>query len=330
MAKAYDRMEWGFLEGMLLALGFTRGWVDLVLVCVSSVRYNVMVNGEAAGTRKESQGLLHGVKVARGAPPVSHLFFANDSLLFFKATDVEAQAVRECLDRYGQALGQLVNFDKSSIMYSTNTMSGVRDRVGASFGVQEVEGFGRYLGLPSFLGRNRTSVFRYIEQKVRERVSSWQKKLLSRVGKEVLLKSVAQAMPILSMSVFLLPTVICASIENMMNRFWWQHGGATRRGLHWLSWRCMALPKSCGSMGFKRLREFNVALLAKQVWRILTAPESLTTRVLKARYFFPNDCFLKARLGSNPSYIWRSILAGQDLLRKGVVRRVGDGADTLI
>ncbi|XP_031131672.1 uncharacterized protein LOC116033057 [Ipomoea triloba] len=359
MTKAYDRMEWSFLEGMLLALGFARGWVDLVLLCVTSVRYNIMVNGGEVGTvipsrgiqqgdplspslfivcaeglslllqQKEAQGQIHGVKVARGAPPVSHLFFADDSLLFFKSIDAEAQEVRNCLLLYSRASGQVVNFEKSSIMFSTNTRSDMRDHVASVFHVQQVQDFGRYLGLPSFLGRNRTTVFRYVEQRVRERVNSWQKKLLTRAGKEVLLKSVAQAMPIFSMSVFLLPIGVCHTIENIMNRFWWQHGRAVNRGIHWMSWSRMSIPKQYGGIGFKRLHEFNVALLAKQGWRLLTSPYSLMSRVLKARYF-PNDCFLSAKLGSNPSYIWRSILAGQNLLREGVLRRVGDGKDTIV
>ncbi|XP_019172094.1 PREDICTED: uncharacterized protein LOC109167528 [Ipomoea nil] len=82
-------------------------------------------------------------------------------------------------------------------------------------------------------------------------------------------------------------------------------------------------------MRFKRLREFNLALLAKQGWRILANPLSLVSRILKARYF-PSVNFLDAPLGHNPSYIWRSIRASQDLLRKGVMRRVSDGKDTAV
>lgn len=155
------------------------------------------------------------------------------------------------------------------------------------------------------------------------------KKYLTRAGKEVLLKTVAQAMSIFTMSIFLLPINICDSIEKLMNRYWWDKNTSGSNSIHWLSWARMAVPKQCGGLVFKRLREFNVALLAKQGWRILTNPLSLVSRLMKARYF-PTSSFLDAKLGNNPSYLWRSILAGQDILREGVARRVGDGKDTLV
>lgn len=58
---------------------------------------------------------------------------------------------------------------------------------------------------------------------------------------------------------------------------------------------------------------FNVALLAKQGWRLVTQPDYLLTRVLKARYF-PSGCFLSALLGFNPSFIWRSLIGTTGLL----------------
>ncbi|XP_019183947.1 PREDICTED: uncharacterized protein LOC109178852 [Ipomoea nil] len=82
-------------------------------------------------------------------------------------------------------------------------------------------------------------------------------------------------------------------------------------------------------MGFKRLHEFNVALLAKQGWRLLTNPESLVARVFKARYY-PTSSFYEATIGGNPSYAWRSIFAGQALLKSGCRRRIGNRRSTRV
>lgn len=90
---------------------------------------------------------------------MSHLFFVDDSLLFFKATDLEAQEIKNCLTCYSSASGQLVNYDKSSIMFSANTSPGLCLHVATVLGVTQSGDFGRYLGLPSFLGRNKTQVF---------------------------------------------------------------------------------------------------------------------------------------------------------------------------
>lgn len=82
-----------------------------------------------------------------------------------------------------------------------------------------------------------------------------------------------------------------------------------------MAWGKMCTPTLMGGLGSKRLSSFNVALLAKQGWRLLTNPSSLTSRIYKASYYSQCD-FFDAKLGANPSFCWRSILAGQDLLGK--------------
>ncbi|XP_031121153.1 uncharacterized protein LOC116024401 [Ipomoea triloba] len=247
---------------MLEALGFAARWVDLIMLCVTTVSYNFLINGTPSGEvvptrgirqgdplspylfimcaeglslllqKAQTQGSIHGCRVARAAPPVSHLFFADDSLLFFRANAQEA--------------GTTVH----------------REEVMAVLGVDQAPNFGKYLGLPAFVGRNKRAVFSYIEDKIKQRVGSWNKKLLSQAGKEILLKSVAQVMPTFSMSVFLLPESVCLSIERTMNRFWW--GSGTDRRIHWNAWDRLCIPKKFGGLGFKDLRAFNLAMLGKQ------------------------------------------------------------------
>ena len=113
----------------------------------------------------------------------------------------------------------------------------------------------------------------------------------------------------------------------MMNSFWWGKICDSSKGIHWLCWDRMCKKKSNGGMGFKKLQEFNVALLGKQVWRILTRPDLLVSRVYKARNF-PTCSFLEVGLGCNPSYLWKSILAAQKLVRIGVRKLIGDGYNT--
>ena len=75
--------------------------------------------------------------------------------------------------------------------------------------------------------------------------------------------------------------------------------------------------KKEGGMGFRNMEVFNYTLLAKQGWRLMENPNSLVARVLKAKYF-PNSSFLQAKLGSSPSFLWRSILEGKKLLQMGI------------
>ena len=86
------------------------------------------------------------------------------------------------------------------------------------------ENHGNYLGAPSLIGRKKSDVFDFVKEKMWKRMHSWRGKMLSRGGKEILLKSVVQAIPSYVMSVFLLPVLLCEDLERMMNSFWWGNG----------------------------------------------------------------------------------------------------------
>lgn len=77
------------------------------------------------------------------------------------------------------------------------------------------------------------------------------------------------------------------------------------------------MPKSCGGLGFKLLKPFNLALLAKQGWHLQVGFHSLVFKVLKAKYF-PDCDFVNASMGTNPSYIWRSLLTAQRVVKQGI------------
>ena len=91
----------------------------------------------------------------------------------------------------------------------------------------------------------------------------------------------------------------------------------------------MTKPKFLGGMGFRDIELFNLALLARQAWRVLQEPESLSTCILKSVYY-PNGEFLEATLGARPSKIWRAIIDGKEVLAQGIIRRIGKGESTKI
>lgn len=138
------------------------------------------------------------------------------------------------------------------------------------------------------------------------------------------MKTVTQAIPDFAMSVFLLPIEMCREIERIMCRLWWKSSTKKDKNILWISWDMMYKSKMYGEMSFRHLRDFNVALLGKQGWRLITNPQSLVARMFKARYY-PQDNFLNAKLEASPSFVRRSVLEAQQILKHGVACRVGNG-----
>ena len=140
--------------------------------------------------------------------------------------------------------------------------------------------------------------------------------MLSSARKEVLIKAVAQVVPLYMMSCFKLSNTLCDELTGMIRQFWWGQVKDEKK-LAWMSWEKMCLPKEKGGMGFRDLKLFNLALLVKQGWRLQTNSSLLFYRVYKAKYF-PRCDFIEASLGSQPSFAWRSIWAAQDIVKRGL------------
>ncbi|CAL2255941.1 unnamed protein product [Prunus armeniaca] len=231
MSKAYDRVEWTFIEAMLKRLGFTEGWVELIMDCISTVTYYVQGRGVASGLIVSSRGLL---------------------------------------------------------CFSPNTDPVMKQLIADMLGVPIVTCHERYLGLPTLAQRSKSRMFNHVREQVWRKLNTWDTKLLSTAGKEVLIKEVGQALPTYTMG------------------------------------RKLCKPKCRGGLEFRHFEAFNKAMVAKQAWRILENPTSLVAKILKARYF-PDYDFMQASLGSSPSLIWKSILWGREVIEGGLLWRVGNG-----
>lgn len=176
--------------------------------------------GLSALLRKyETQKWIHGIKVCRNAPSVSHLLFADDSYLFCKASEDEALRMGELLQIFEEASGQQVNLNKSSVIYSSNVDRELKSKIGQILQVEEADGSVHYLGLPNRVGRNKSCVLGYLKDRMKQKVQSWKEKWISQAGREILIKNVAQALPTYAMSIFLLPLDITKDFERSLSRF---------------------------------------------------------------------------------------------------------------
>ena len=151
ISKAYDRTEWSFVEAVMRRMGFIERWIQLIMVGVKTVSYSILVNGEPKGMIKPTHGIrqgdplfpflfllcteglhglfsqaagqgeIHGYSLCKNGPKLTHLFFADDSLLFCKSTSQECDKVLELLDTYSKYSRQHINKSKTTIFFSKST-----------------------------------------------------------------------------------------------------------------------------------------------------------------------------------------------------------------
>ncbi|XP_059436383.1 uncharacterized protein LOC132169350 [Corylus avellana] len=184
MSKAYDRVEWRFLEALMRKMGFHEKWIRLVMMCVFSVHYSILMHGEPCGNITPSrgirqgdpispylfllcaevlssmvlhanrEGLLSGVPTSRKGPKISHLFFADDSLLFCRTTLAQWSNMLAILRQYEAASGQKMNAEKTSIVFSRNAPTVEKDTILEFAGLPATCIYEKYLGLPALVGRS--------------------------------------------------------------------------------------------------------------------------------------------------------------------------------
>lgn len=353
MSKAYDRVEWAFLKEIMKKLGFVERWISLLMTCVRSGTYFVLVNGTPMGSispsrglrqgdpslpylflfcaeglsslllRAESEGKIKGVPISFRGTKISHLFFADDSILFCRTNLTEWNSVQDLLHMYELAFGQKLNSEKTSIFFSHNTPRPLKSHIASLVGSTAMNNYHKYLGLLALVGRSKTQTFVGIQDRVCKRLDGWTERFLSQAGKEILIKTVVQAIPTYSMSVFRLPKTLCFHLNSLMSRFWWRSKKGTKK-MAWMSWERSRNSKNSGGMGFRDLEIFNLALLTKQGWQILQNPYSLVARIFKEKYF-PKCSFLETTVGRRPSYVWRGISQARSLLEVGLIWQVGNG-----
>lgn len=147
------------------------------------------------------------------------------------------------------------------------------------------------------------------------RLEGWNRKILSKAGKAVLIKLVAQAIPTYIMSMFRVPTTLCKDLDRLVKRFWWSADSKGGRYLALKSWDDICKPKDAGGLGFQKFSDINWALLAKLAWKVAIEEDSLWMNILRKKYLRGHSFFHYATKPGDLS-VWKGIVGARQWIMK--------------
>lgn len=176
---------------------------------------------DAAANRK----MIQVFKISNSAPIITHLCFTDE----FHAKESNCNEVTCILKTYKESSDQLVNLEKFELWFLKNTSHPAKNMVQQSLKINRVLNDGNYLGLLLFFSRSRRSDFQNIVDNIQTKVLNWNNQYLSQIGKEIMLKSVAQALPTYSISCFHLPKSLIHEINMVMVFYWWEDKGSKKK-----------------------------------------------------------------------------------------------------
>ena len=311
MNKAYDRVHWHFLTRVLLAYGFPAPWVHLIYQCISTVSYRILINGAASKPFLPTCGLRQGdplspylflfcmdvlsrltslavdirkftgIKSSRWTPAISHLFFADDAMFFFRASEEACSNLKQLLDRFCSISGQMINLEKSIIKFSPNIDTQSKQSYKDIFRMEAHASLGTYLGVNVDFNGSKVIHFTPLLDKMANQIGHWQNKGLSQASKLIIINSVLVASLINQLSIFQIPNTIAHKLDGMLARFFWSN--SQNKGIHWRKQAILHQPKGLGGLGIRNISALNQALLMKQAWRIHQHPQLLLSRFYAPR-----------------------------------------------
>ena len=153
----------------------------------------------------------------------THLFFADDSLLFFKNDRNSLGNIQSILNWYYSISGQKINLAKFDIFCSPNIAKKCQVSIARSLNVNFVQHPSKYLSINFKLRRNGIADFHFLIDKLHSKLQGWKSGLLSQAGRTTLISSVLQSFPLYTFSCFKVPESICNKMDAIVRSFWWGH-----------------------------------------------------------------------------------------------------------
>ncbi|GJY48856.1 RNA-directed DNA polymerase, eukaryota, reverse transcriptase zinc-binding domain protein [Tanacetum coccineum] len=297
LQKAYDTISWDFIEVVLKQFGFPKKMVDWIMVCVSTTKFSININGEREGYFSGGRGLRQGDPMSPylftlvmevfnlimrknisgnknfkyhhrcKKLEITHLSFDDDLLVFCHSV------IKEALEEFSSYSRLKANMHKSTVFFGGMTSAEQNIILGiVPFAIGKLPV--RYVGVSLITKKISSTDCKPLIDKVRNRVLDWRNKALSYSGRLQLISSVLSAMQIYWAYVFLLPKNVIYEINKILKGFLWCQGELTK-GKAKISWKSVCKPKEQGGLGIKNLQLWNETLLIKQLWNVIVKKNTI-------------------------------------------------------
>ena len=212
---------------------------------------------------------------------ISHLFFADDTIIFCEARKDHLTYLGWILFWFEAASGLRINLAKSEVIPVGEVVE--VEELAVELGCRVGTLPSQYLGLPLGAPNRAPYIWDGVEERVRRRLALWKRQYISKGGRVTLIKSTLGSMPIYQMSIFRMPKVVARRIEKVQRDFLWG-GGHMEGKTHLVNWEVVCTDKTRGGLGIRKLALLNKALLGKWIWRFASDKDNLWKQVIKMKY----------------------------------------------
>ena len=300
--KAFDTVDWDFIQDMLQALNFPPVFIGWTMTCITSTSFSLAYNGSLHGFFKGKRGLRQGDPLSPylfvlcleylsrnlgdldsnadfnfhprcGGLKITHLAYADDLILFSRGDPTSVALLMDKIRHFGDCSGLKISLSKSSFFsvgineMDLETIKGITGFPQGSFPF-------KYLGIP--VAGSRLSIAQYSPfiDKISNSINAWAGATLSYAGRTELIRSVLQGVECYWLSILPIPAGVKAKIVQLCRNFLWS-GKCTTNKRPLVAWRDVTLPKSEGGLGIRNSKAWNKALLSRTLWDIQAKKDSL-------------------------------------------------------
>ncbi|XP_062113082.1 uncharacterized protein LOC133824231 [Humulus lupulus] len=337
LSKAYDMLDWNFLEAILTEYCFPDKFIKWVMACLKDPTYLILMNGKVQGEFRGRKGLRQGDPISpllfvlameyctrflcqasmdkgfRFHPTCKHLkivnlYFADDLVIFFKGVNSSVQIIRDSFNEFCCASGLAANMDKSQVYFggvAEKETQQMLKRLQFSEGNFPL----KYLGVPLRTTRWKAGDCAIIIKKIQLKLHTWASRHLSFAGRAQLINSVLLSIRSFWMSIFILPKSVTKEVDQLCRNFLWgvKDSNNQRSKMHFTAWDQVCLPKCMGGLGFKDSCNWNKVLLAKFVWAVSSKQDILWVKWVDSIYLKGQD-FWNYRAPQDVSWYWRRLV----------------------